>query len=115
VKDRFSRGLGQQQGKNKANKARDPWFACIVSRFQPSRCETCPSNWPVRLGSYGVRTRSNPNAEATPDNVSSVAWAQTPVTVQIVGASDLAARNASEPISVVRSSRRLSLEESGNE
>ncbi|MGE5110923.1 MAG: hypothetical protein ACM3JB_08720 [Acidobacteriaceae bacterium] len=26
VKDRFSRGLGQQQGKNKANKARDPWF-----------------------------------------------------------------------------------------
>ncbi|HET9306718.1 MAG TPA: hypothetical protein VFO46_11880 [Candidatus Sulfotelmatobacter sp.] len=26
VKDRFSRGFGQQQGKNKANKARDPWF-----------------------------------------------------------------------------------------
>ena len=26
VKDRFGRGLGQQQGKNKANKARDPWF-----------------------------------------------------------------------------------------
>src|ERR1700727_1037764 len=26
VKDRFSRGRGQQQGKNKANKARDPWF-----------------------------------------------------------------------------------------
>jgi hypothetical protein len=26
VKDRFSRGLGQQQGKNKASKARDPWF-----------------------------------------------------------------------------------------
>jgi hypothetical protein len=26
VKDRFSRGVGQQQGKNKANKARDPWF-----------------------------------------------------------------------------------------
>src|SRR5258708_7498701 len=26
VKDRFSRGLGQQQGKNKANKARDPCF-----------------------------------------------------------------------------------------
>lgn len=26
VKARFSRGLGQQQGKNKANKARDPWF-----------------------------------------------------------------------------------------
>ena len=26
VKDRFSRGLGQQRGKNKANKARDPWF-----------------------------------------------------------------------------------------
>src|SRR5437879_9440141 len=26
VKDRFARGLGQQQGKNKANKARDPWF-----------------------------------------------------------------------------------------
>jgi hypothetical protein len=26
VKDRFSRGLGLQQGKNKANKARDPWF-----------------------------------------------------------------------------------------
>jgi hypothetical protein len=26
VKDRFRRGLGQQQGKNKANKARDPWF-----------------------------------------------------------------------------------------
>jgi hypothetical protein len=26
VKDRFSRGLGVQQGKNKANKARDPWF-----------------------------------------------------------------------------------------
>jgi hypothetical protein len=26
VKDRFSRGLGQQQGKNKAHKARDPWF-----------------------------------------------------------------------------------------
>jgi hypothetical protein len=26
VKDRFSRGLGEQQGKNKANKARDPWF-----------------------------------------------------------------------------------------
>jgi len=26
VKDRFSRGLGQQQGKNKAGKARDPWF-----------------------------------------------------------------------------------------
>jgi len=26
VRDRFSRGLGQQQGKNKANKARDPWF-----------------------------------------------------------------------------------------
>lgn len=26
VKDRFSRGLGAQQGKNKANKARDPWF-----------------------------------------------------------------------------------------
>jgi hypothetical protein len=26
VKSRFSRGLGQQQGKNKANKARDPWF-----------------------------------------------------------------------------------------
>jgi len=25
-KDRFSRGLGQQQGKNKANKAKDPWF-----------------------------------------------------------------------------------------
>jgi hypothetical protein len=26
VKDRFSRGVGQQQGKNKANKAKDPWF-----------------------------------------------------------------------------------------
>src|SRR5205807_4431135 len=26
VKGRFSRGLGAQQGKNKANKARDPWF-----------------------------------------------------------------------------------------
>jgi hypothetical protein len=26
VKDRFARGLGAQQGKNKANKARDPWF-----------------------------------------------------------------------------------------
>jgi hypothetical protein len=26
VKDRFSRGSGQQQGKNKANKAKDPWF-----------------------------------------------------------------------------------------
>jgi hypothetical protein len=26
VKDRFSRGLGQQQGKNKAHKAKDPWF-----------------------------------------------------------------------------------------
>jgi hypothetical protein len=26
VKNRFSRGLGQQQGKNKANKAKDPWF-----------------------------------------------------------------------------------------
>jgi hypothetical protein len=26
VKDRFSKGLGQQQGKNKANKAKDPWF-----------------------------------------------------------------------------------------
>ena len=26
VQDRFSRGLGQQPGKNKANKARDPWF-----------------------------------------------------------------------------------------
>jgi hypothetical protein len=26
VKDRFSRGFGQQQGKNKADKARDPWF-----------------------------------------------------------------------------------------
>jgi hypothetical protein len=26
VKDRFSRGLGQQQGKTKADKARDPWF-----------------------------------------------------------------------------------------
>jgi hypothetical protein len=26
VKDRFSRGLGQQQGKNKADKAKDPWF-----------------------------------------------------------------------------------------
>jgi len=26
VKNRFSRGLGQQQGKNKAAKARDPWF-----------------------------------------------------------------------------------------
>jgi hypothetical protein len=26
VKDRFSRGLGEQQGKNKANKACDPWF-----------------------------------------------------------------------------------------
>jgi len=26
VKDRFSRGVGQQQGKNKLNKARDPWF-----------------------------------------------------------------------------------------
>jgi hypothetical protein len=26
VKDRFSLGLGQQQGKNKANKAKDPWF-----------------------------------------------------------------------------------------
>ncbi|HEX4785199.1 MAG TPA: hypothetical protein VH350_12710 [Candidatus Sulfotelmatobacter sp.] len=26
VKDRFSRGLGEQQGKNKANKAKDPWF-----------------------------------------------------------------------------------------
>src|SRR6185437_16032651 len=26
VRDRFSRGLGTQQGKNKANKARDPWF-----------------------------------------------------------------------------------------
>ena len=26
VKDRFSRGLGQQQGKNKANKAKHPWF-----------------------------------------------------------------------------------------
>ena len=26
VKDRFARGLGQQLGKNKANKARDPWF-----------------------------------------------------------------------------------------
>jgi len=26
VRDRFLRGVGQQQGKNKANKARDPWF-----------------------------------------------------------------------------------------
>jgi hypothetical protein len=26
VKDRFARGLGAQQGKNKAAKARDPWF-----------------------------------------------------------------------------------------
>jgi hypothetical protein len=26
VKDRFSRGLGKQQGKNKASKAKDPWF-----------------------------------------------------------------------------------------
>jgi len=26
VKARFSRGVGQQQGKNKLNKARDPWF-----------------------------------------------------------------------------------------
>jgi hypothetical protein len=26
VRDRFSRGLGQQQGKNKKDKARDPWF-----------------------------------------------------------------------------------------
>jgi hypothetical protein len=26
VNDRISRGLGQQQGKNKAGKARDPWF-----------------------------------------------------------------------------------------
>src|SRR5207302_2555703 len=26
VNDRFSRGLGKQQGKNKANKAKDPWF-----------------------------------------------------------------------------------------
>ena len=26
VKSRFARGLGQQQGKNKANKARDPWL-----------------------------------------------------------------------------------------
>jgi len=26
VKDRFARGVGAQQGKNKANKARDPWF-----------------------------------------------------------------------------------------
>jgi hypothetical protein len=26
VKDRFSRGLGQQQGKTKADKAKDPWF-----------------------------------------------------------------------------------------
>jgi hypothetical protein len=26
VKDRFSRGLGQQLGKNKASKAKDPWF-----------------------------------------------------------------------------------------
>jgi hypothetical protein len=26
VKDRFSRGLGEQQGKNKAKKACDPWF-----------------------------------------------------------------------------------------
>ena len=26
VKDRFSRGLGRQQGKTKANKAKDPWF-----------------------------------------------------------------------------------------
>src|SRR6267154_170640 len=26
VKDRFSRGLGQQQGKNKANQAKAPWF-----------------------------------------------------------------------------------------
>ena len=26
VKQRFSRGLGEQQGKNKANKACDPWF-----------------------------------------------------------------------------------------
>jgi hypothetical protein len=26
VKDRFSRGFGRQQGKNKANKAKDPWF-----------------------------------------------------------------------------------------
>jgi hypothetical protein len=26
VRERFSRGLGQQQGKNKANKAKDPWF-----------------------------------------------------------------------------------------
>lgn len=26
VKNRFSRGLGEQQGKNKANKACDPWF-----------------------------------------------------------------------------------------
>ena len=26
VNDRFSRGVGLQQGKNKANKARDPWF-----------------------------------------------------------------------------------------
>jgi hypothetical protein len=26
VKDRIARGLGQQQGKNKAGKARDPWF-----------------------------------------------------------------------------------------
>jgi hypothetical protein len=26
VNSRFSRGLGQQEGKNKANKAKDPWF-----------------------------------------------------------------------------------------
>jgi hypothetical protein len=26
VKSRFSRGFGEQQGKNKANKAKDPWF-----------------------------------------------------------------------------------------
>jgi hypothetical protein len=26
VRNRFSRGLGEQQGKNKANKAKDPWF-----------------------------------------------------------------------------------------
>jgi hypothetical protein len=26
VKDRFARGVGQQQGKNKASKAKDPWF-----------------------------------------------------------------------------------------
>lgn len=79
-------------------------MSVLLNHNQPSRCETCPGNWPVQPGSYGVRTRSNPGAEATPTNVSPVAGAQAPVTVQLVGASNPAARNVSEPRKVSLSS-----------